>query len=114
MKQPLHIVFLGMAVSPSIEAAARAKAGRLERFCPDLMSCRVAVERAHKHQRQGCPVEVRVDVRLPGHELSVSRVSDEDAHVALRDAFDDMQRKIEDTVRRQRGQVKTHAGRPTP
>ena len=108
MKQPLQIRFLGIEPSAAVEAAARRKVDKLDTFCPDLMSCRVSIEQAHKHRHHGRPFAVRVDVTLPGHELSVDRVHDDDVYIALRDAFDDMKRKLEDVVRRMRGQEKLH------
>jgi ribosome-associated translation inhibitor RaiA len=109
MKQPLQIVFHGMAPSPALEEAAGRRARKLDRFCADIMAARVNVELVHKHKHQGCTYAVRIDVTVPGHELAVNRVEDVDVYVALRDAFDDMQRRIEDSVRRTRGQVKQHA-----
>jgi len=111
MKQPVEIRFLGMEPSEAVASTARAKAYKLDRFCPDLMSCRVSIELLHKHQHQGRPYAVRIDVTLPEHELSVDRVNDEDVYIALREAFDDMKRQVEDAVRRTRGQEKLH---PTP
>ena len=108
MKQPLQIRFLGIEPSDAVESAARTKADKLDTFCPDIMSCRVSIEQTHKHRHQGRPFAVRVNVTLPDHELSVDRVHDEDVYVALRDAFDDMKRKLEDAVRRTRGQEKLH------
>ncbi len=108
MKQPLQIHFLGMAASEAVEAAARSKVDKLERFCSEIMSCRVTIEQTHKHHHQGRPFSVRVDLTLPGHELAVDRVHDEDVYVALREAFDDMKRQVEDAVRRRRGQEKLH------
>jgi ribosomal subunit interface protein len=109
MKQPLQIRFVGMEPSDAVEAAARRKADKLDRFRPDIMACRVTIELANKHQQQGRPFAVRVDVTVPDHELSVDRVHDEDVYVALREAFDDMKRQLEDSVRRVRGQEKVHA-----
>jgi ribosome-associated translation inhibitor RaiA len=106
--KPLDIRFLEMAPSEALEVAARAKAHKLEQVCPQMMSCRVTIERQHRHQHQGQPYAVRVDVTWAGHELSVDRVHDEDVYVALRDAFDDMQRRVEDAVHRDRGQEKVH------
>lgn len=111
MKIPLQVVFHGMAPSEALESAARMKAEKLERFSADIISCRVDVDELQKHQQQGRPFGVRIHLSLPGDELTVDRVTDEDAHVALRDAFDSMRRQIEDKVRRQRGQRKHH---PTP
>jgi ribosomal subunit interface protein len=103
MKQPLQIVFRGMEPSAAVESAARERLTKLERFAPNLTSCRIVVELETKHQQQGNPFSVRIDLTLPGHELSVDRVRNEDAHVALREAFDTMTRRLEDTVRRTRG-----------
>ena len=99
MKQPPQIQFLGMDPSPALETEARERLDRLERFCPDLISCRTTVELLNTHQQQGRSFAVRLDLTLPGHELTVSRVHHEDAYVALRHAFDGMTRQIEDTVR---------------
>jgi len=109
MKQPLEIRFIGLEPSPAVESAAREKAGKLDRYCPDIMSCRVTIEEQHKHRRQGRPFAVRIDVTVPHHELSVDREHDEDVYVALRDAFDDMRRRLEDSVRQVRGLEKVHA-----
>jgi ribosome-associated translation inhibitor RaiA/cold shock CspA family protein len=109
MKQPLQLRFLGMEPSDAVAAAARDKAAKLDQFHPDLMSCRVTIERVDKHQHQGQHFAVRIDVTLPGEELSVDRVQNEDAYVALRDAFDDMRRRIQDSHRRVQRHVKEHA-----
>lgn len=108
MKQPLQIRFLGMEASDAVSAAARERAEKLDHFSPDIMSCRVTIELSHKHQHQGRPFTVRIDLTLPEHELSVDRVSDEDVYVALRDAFDAMRRQLEDAMRRIRGYEKQH------
>jgi len=102
MKLPLDLRVLGMDPSPALEAAARERAERLDRFCTDITSCRVTVEALHKHQRQGHPFAVRIDVTRPGQELVVDRIEAEDAYVALRDAFDAMTRRLEESQRRTR------------
>src|SRR5574341_2613484 len=109
MKQDLQLRFIGMQPSPAVETAAREKAAKLDQFRPDLMACRVAIELLDKHQHQGQHYAVRIDVTLPGGELSVDRVMNEDVYVALRDAFDDMRRQIQDSARRVQGQEKAHA-----
>ena len=57
---------------------------------------------------------VRVDLGVPGREIVVGRDpqahhAHEDAHVAVRDAFDAVRRLLEDYVRERRGDVKLHA-----
>lgn len=109
MKKPVEIRFLGMEASTAVEAVAREKAAKLDGTGRELMSCRVTIEALHKHQQQGRPFAVRIDVTLPGHELGIDRVQHEDVYVALRDAFDGMRRRLDETLRRDRGEVKTHA-----
>jgi ribosome-associated translation inhibitor RaiA len=109
VKQALEIRFLGLEPSPAVEAAARAKAAKLDQFRGDLMSCRVTIELAHKHQHQGRPYSVRIDVTVSDQELCVDRVQNEDVYVALRDAFDAMKQQIEQSAQRARGQEKLHA-----
>lgn len=108
MQLPVHIQFHGMEASDALEVSARTHAHKLEVFAPDIMSCRVVIEQEQKHQHQGRPYSVRIDLTLPGHELVVNRVQNEDVYVALRDAFDDMKRQLEDVVRQHRGKEKQH------
>jgi ribosomal subunit interface protein len=109
MKLPVHIQFHGMEPSAMLEASAREHANKLASFAPDIMACRVGIEEEQKHQHQGRPFSVHIDLTLPGHELVVNRVENEDVYVALRDAFDNMKRQLEDVVRKRRGAVKQHA-----
>jgi ribosomal subunit interface protein len=108
MKIPPQIQFLGMAPTEALEASTRQHIKKLESFAPDLMTCRATLELSQKHQQQGRPFSVRLDVTLPGLELVVNKVQNEDLYVSLRDAFDNMRRQIEDAVRKRRGQVKHH------
>jgi ribosome-associated translation inhibitor RaiA len=109
MQQPLQITFEGLARSDLVEQAVRRHCAHLEHFAGDIVSCRVVVDQQPKHQQQGRPFGVRIGLTLPGrHELEAQRVQNEDLRVALRDAFDDMKRQLEDLVRRRRGQQKRH------
>jgi len=96
MKKPITIQFLGMGPSPALEEAALRKIDKLELFCSDIVSCRTTIELLKLHD--GRSVAVRIDVTLPGHELTVSRVHHDDAQVALRNAFNGMARQIEDVM----------------
>jgi ribosome-associated translation inhibitor RaiA len=98
MKKPVEIRFLGMERSAALEADVRSRIDKLELFCPEIISCCASLELVHKHQQQGRPYSVRIDATMPGHELTVSRVCNEDVHIALRTAFDGMKRQIADVV----------------
>lgn len=113
MQLPIEITFRQMEPSEALEAKIREKAHALEQFYDRIMSCHVVVEMNHKHHHQGNLFHVRIDLRVPGKELVVSREPNgnhahEDAHVAVRDAFEAMKRQIKSFARLQRREVKTH------
>jgi ribosomal subunit interface protein len=109
MKVQPQVVFHGMEPSPAVEARAREKVAMLERFCHDVVACRVSVDQLQKHKHQGRPFGVRIDLTIPGHEVVVDRVEHEDVYVALRDAFDDMKRRLAATVERRSDRQRAHA-----
>jgi ribosome-associated translation inhibitor RaiA len=109
MQLPLQITYRGLERSDALDARIRSKAEKLDAFHPRIMSCRVVVEEDDRHHHQGRQFAVRLDLRLPGHEIAINRDHDEDVYVALRDAFDAAGRKLEEFARLDRGDVKTHA-----
>jgi len=108
MQVPLQITVRHMPQSPALEERIRENAAKLDEFYRGLISCHVVVEQQARHSEQGRWFNVRIVVRVPGHELIVNRDHDEDVYVALRDAFASLTRRLEDVVRRQHGQVKAH------
>lgn len=114
MKLPLQISFHNVERSPQIEGLIEEQAERLDAFFGRIMSCRVVVDLPHQHHREGNLFQVRIDLKVPGEEIAVSRESGKhDAATSLEatigEAFDTALRQLEDYVRRQRGDVKTHA-----
>ncbi|HXP77246.1 MAG TPA: HPF/RaiA family ribosome-associated protein [Stellaceae bacterium] len=114
MQVPLRIMFQDMPVPPAVESRIRERVEELERFFPDIVSCRVAVELSGRHHRAGNLYHVRIMLTVPGHEIVVNRdPSEHHAHedilVAVRDAFDAVRRQLEDYARRMRVDTKTHA-----
>ncbi|QQP89319.1 ribosome-associated translation inhibitor RaiA [Skermanella sp. TT6] len=107
MKTPLKITFKNLDPSPALKARIGEKAAKLERFCEHIVACRVVVERPHGNRQQGNLYQVTVGMTVPGGELVADGVH-EDAHAALRAAFDAAVRRLEDHVRRQRLDVKRH------
>lgn len=117
MNQRLQITFRDMDASDALRSAISDRAAELERFCGDIMSCRVMVESPHRHHQKGQLYHVRIELTVPGEEIMVNRNpgddhAHEDVHVALRDAFHAARRELQDHVRRRRSQVKAHEGPP--
>jgi ribosome-associated translation inhibitor RaiA/cold shock CspA family protein len=113
MQLPLQITFRHMEPSAALEARIRQRAEELDQFFDRITACRVVVECGNRRHQQGNIFEVRVDLTVPGAEIVVGRDSGtnhghEDAHVAVRDAFDAARRRLEDHARERRGAVKLH------
>ena len=100
--------------APAIQARILRSVKRLERFSDRITACRVALSASRRH-RHGETVRVRIDLTVPGEEIVVDHDAGLDpAHaqvdLAIRDAFKAARRRLQDHVRRIRGDVKLHAG----
>ncbi|MEZ5668543.1 MAG: ribosome-associated translation inhibitor RaiA [Alphaproteobacteria bacterium] len=114
MQTPLEIAFSNMDHSDAVEARVRERVERLERFHPGITSCHVVVQAPHKHHRKGKHYHVRIEARVPGSELVVSGKpgdmnAHEDVYVAIRDAFDAIERQLKKSRAQRGGEVKAHA-----
>ena len=114
MQVPLQITFRHMDSSGALAARIRGRAEELGHLFDRIVSCRVVVECRHPRRQHGNLFHVSVDLNVPGREIVVGRDpaahhAHEDAHVAVRDAFDAVRRLLEDYVREERGDVKLHA-----
>ncbi len=127
-----QITFRNMDADPRTELLIQKEIAKLERYFPRLMSCRVTFEAP---VRKSVHYKVRIDLGMPGKELVVKRTpslhdtlaAQETAKktksaeiqrvrrmlaAAVRDAFADMRRRMQDHTRKLRGAVKVHAAAP--
>ncbi|SFQ09272.1 HPF/RaiA family ribosome-associated protein [Ralstonia sp. NFACC01] len=94
MSLPVDISFQGIPHSKAVEETVATLADRLKRIRGDLIRCRVSLAVGAKHQHQGKPFDVHVNVLTP-HETHVSsNSSNEDPYVALREAFTHVERML--------------------
>jgi ribosome-associated translation inhibitor RaiA len=113
MSSHLQVTFRGLPPSDAIEERIRERTEKLISLYDRIISCHVLVEAPHAHQHKGNVYEIHINLRVPRHDIVVSRGAalnhaHEDAYVAVRDAFDAAERQLEDYVRRQRDS-KAHA-----
>lgn len=105
MQVPLKIDFHGMEPSPFIERRIEERVAKLLRFHERMIGCRVVVEAPHHRRRRGNLYEVHVAIQMPGTTLSINRHPGQDpthtdVYVALRDAFDAAERRLDDHHRK--------------
>lgn len=112
MQTPVHIAFHGIDTSEAVESRIRTKVAKLEQYFDRITSCRVTVERHHRSKSietlKDQPFHVSIFLGVPGDELVVKRDpkdkvalrDHEDVQVAVRDAFESMERQLKEYVRR--------------
>jgi cold shock CspA family protein/ribosome-associated translation inhibitor RaiA len=134
----MQITFRNMARSEAVESAIRDKAFKLDSFYDRILTCRVVVEAPHRRHRKGKAYQVRIDLSVLGTELVINRApkrlktakslasekelveahepskhaAHADIYVAIRDAFNAVERKLQDFARRRSGGVKPDNGQP--
>ncbi|MBI5099845.1 MAG: HPF/RaiA family ribosome-associated protein [Nitrospirae bacterium] len=108
MEIPLQITIRDFELTDAIKSEILDKAGKLDIYYDRIMRCRVVVETPHRHHHEGKLYNVQIHITVPGKELVVKREPHEDLYVSIRNSFDAARRKLEDFVRRQRGDIKRH------
>jgi ribosomal subunit interface protein len=116
MQTDVQITFRDMEPSDAVAARIRERVAKLEQFHHRITSCRVVVEAAKRRQK-ATEYQVHIDLTLPGQELAVSRDHAEkkpadDMYVAIRNAFDALERRLKSMADRRRGEVKAHGAPP--
>jgi cold shock CspA family protein len=115
VQRPLQLRWHGVDPSDGIAELVREEVGRLERFHDRITGCTVALEAPSKHHRtSGAKYRVRIELAVPGAKLVVGRDPDKgfthlDLYLAVKEAFREVRRQLEDHVRRLEGRVKAHA-----
>lgn len=119
-----QITFRNMNASPRLEEAVLNEAGRLDRFFPRIMSCRVAIEAPRRHEYDGL-LNVRIDLGVPGDELVVEHIEAtreaealeprrkrRDARRTIHAAFVEMRRRLQDYAHRLRQETRQRENLP--
>jgi ribosome-associated translation inhibitor RaiA/cold shock CspA family protein len=113
MDVPLEIAFHNVVQSDAVERRIRERVARMQRYFGHVNSCRVVFEVPHRSTANPLGYHVRIETRVPEKELVVSRDPGErganfDPYLAVRDAFDAMDRQLEAYARKLRGETKVH------
>jgi ribosome-associated translation inhibitor RaiA len=117
MDAPLNITFHDLDQSDFIEGRIRERADRLEQRFGRIVSCNVTLAAPNRRHRKGNLFSCSIDVSIPGAEIVATRNPDDDhshenVQVAIRDAFNATERRLEDVVRKMRGQIKRREAPP--
>jgi putative sigma-54 modulation protein len=123
MQTPVQIAFHGIDKSDAVESRIREKVAKLEQYFDRITTCRVTVEQHHRSRSELThkdePFHVSIFLGVPGEDLIVKRdpkaadslKDHKDVNIAVRDAFDTMERRLREYVRRRWRDVR-HAATP--
>ena len=130
---PVVTTFRHMPPSPAATNRVEAEVQKLQRYYSRITHCHVVIVAPHRHHRLGRQYQVHLEITVPGGELVIThdpparvrlitvphlRKRDEiegphkDLYVVMREVFDAARRRLEDYVRRERGDVKRHVPAP--
>lgn len=119
--ESVQITYRELDASEALSDVIREEAAKLERFYDRILTCHVFVERLQRHLRSGAPFRVRIEIGVPGSEISVDttpslRPSGTDDEPAMRDKRSEIDVKhkdpvlaVRDAFRRARRRVQDYA-----
>jgi len=101
MQSSINITFRHLDHSGAVEDRAWKLASRLNQFNGRILQCRMTVERSGSPSDGAAPYLVKIDLTVPGaHIHADSRQIDgaghKDIYLALRDAFINAKRQLQD------------------
>ena len=105
-----QVVFRNIEHSPAVEEAVYKRLEKLERYCDEIQSLRVTLEAPHNNHHKGKVYHVGVEALVPNHDIVVThdqhdKHSHEDIYVAIRDAFNAVERRLKSVYGKQRSRM---------
>lgn len=109
-----NVTFRDFDSSDAVRDAIQSRVERLETMKARVMTCDVVVSLPHKHPHKAANFHVEIKAHIPGDTIVINREPEKDdshtdIYIAINDAFDALERKLDSKLERQRGHVKTHA-----
>ena len=111
MVSDTKVVFRGIDHSQTVADAVQKRLDKLERFTEEIHSLRVILESPHNHHYKGKVFHVAVEAVIPNHDILVShdqhdKHEHEDIYIAIRDAFNALERQIKSVYEKKRHQIR--------
>ncbi len=104
MKANAEVVYRDLDASPALNETINKRLEKLYRFSDAIMHSRVVLDSPHQHKHKGKMFRASIELDLKGAPLLVSN-DDESVHIAVRDAFETMERKLKEE-RSKRNQIR--------
>ena len=107
MKSNTQVLFRGIEHSQAVEDAVHKRLEKLTRYSDKIQSMRVILEAPHNNHYKGRVYHVGVEALIPNHDIVVAHdhhdnQAHEDIYVAIRDAFNAVERRLKAVTAKQR------------
>ena len=115
MQSPVQVTFRDIQPSPAVSAHIERRAGKLDTYFDRITKCHVVVEAPNHSHKHGPKYHVRIDLHVPGKELTISKNPEElkdELAAAIDDAFGDAERALEEYARHTRHDRRNTHERP--
>jgi ribosomal subunit interface protein len=98
-------------LSESMYAAVEEQIAMLERFVSRVAHCEIVLSRPHMHHRKNRFHHVRLRLKMPTRDIVIDREVEKNSRhlsfkLALHDAFDSLQRRLENEVHKMRSLIR--------
>lgn len=108
-----QVVFRNIDHSTAVEEAVHKRLEKLGRYCDEIQSLKVTLETPHNNHHKGKVYHVGVEATIPNHDVVVTHDqhdnhSHEDIYVAIRDAFNAVERQLKSVYGKQRRRLTKH------
>ncbi|MEI7950970.1 MAG: ribosome-associated translation inhibitor RaiA [Gammaproteobacteria bacterium] len=112
-----QVLFRGIEYSGAVEEAVQKRLEKLERYSDKIQSLKVILEAPHNNHHKGRVYHVGVEALMPNHDIVVAHDhhdnhAHEDIYVAIRDAFNAVERRLKTVTGKDRPQRGKRAGDP--
>lgn len=106
-----QVLFRGIEHSQAVEEAVHKRLEKLARYSDEIQSLKVILEAPHNNHHKGRVYHVGVEALIPNHDIVVAhdhhdKHAHEDLYVAIRDAFNAVERRLKAVYDRQRAQTR--------
>jgi ribosomal subunit interface protein len=118
MQKELRLRWRNVMPSEAVEAHVRDEVKRLEKFHGRITGCEVTLESPSRHHRNGAQkFRVRIELTVPGGKVVVARdrarnEAQADLYLALRQAFREAKRQLQDRLGRHDARIAGHVEPP--
>jgi ribosomal subunit interface protein len=111
---PFRIVYRDFEETDAIRSAIEKCVAKLERHKANVINCEIALSTPHRSKYKGRQHKVEIRLHVPGEDIFITRdpgdteTHEDNLYATIYDAFDALERQLDENTRKMRRDVKHH------